>query len=106
MIIDIMAFMDRVYRALAEINRRKIVYWLSMGEMNVSQIEKKLEISQATVSSHLAILKKSGLISSRVKGKERIYKLNVEIGKSFVRELNRLMSLPVDYSTEEIIVRK
>lgn len=106
MIIDIMAFMDRVYRALAEINRRKIVYWLSMGEMNVGQIEKKLEISQATVSSHLAILKKSGLISSRVKGKERIYKLNVEIGKSFVRELNRLMSLPVDYSTEEIIVRK
>ena len=106
MIIDIMAFMDRVYRALAEINRRKIVYWLSMGEMNVGQMEKKLEISQATVSSHLAILKKSGLISSRVKGKERIYKLNVEIGKSFVRELNRLMSLPVDYSTEEIIVRK
>jgi len=101
-----MVFMDKVYKALAEVNRRKIVYWLSIGEMNVGKIEKKLEISQATVSSHLAILKKSGLISSRVKGKERIYKLNIETGKSFVKELKRLMSLPENYNPEEIIVRK
>ena len=40
-----MVFMDKVYKALAEVNRRKIVYWLSIGEMNVGQIEKKLEIS-------------------------------------------------------------
>ena len=98
--------MDKIYKALAEINRRKIVFWLSQGELNVTKIVEKLDLSQATVSNHLMILKKSGLVESRVLGKERIYKLNQEKADEFVKELNRLMSLIKIERTDEIIVRR
>lgn len=98
--------MDRIYKALAEINRRKIVFWLSQGELNVNKIVEKLELSQATVSNHLMILKKAGLVESRVLGKERIYKFNKEKGSAFVKELNRLMFSMKSNLTDEIIVRR
>jgi len=97
---------DKIYKALAEINRRKIVFWLGLGEMNVSEIVKKLDLSQATVSNHLMILRKAGLVNFRIKGKERIYKLNVEKAELFVKELNRLMPLDGKKLVDEIIIRR
>lgn len=98
--------MDKIYKALAEINRRKIVFWLSQGELNVTQIVNKLNLAQATVSNHLMILKKAGLVDSRVLGKERIYKLNIEKADDFVKELNRLMFMVKPSVADEIIVRR
>ena len=98
--------MDLIYKALAEVNRRKIIFWLQNEKMRVSEIVEKLDLTQATVSNHLAILRKAKIVECEVKGKERIYKLNIEIGKSFVKELKKLMSLPENYNSEEIIVRR
>lgn len=98
--------MDKIYKALAEVNRRKIVFWLGVSELNVSQIVKKLDLTQATVSNHLAILRKSGLVECQVKGKERIYKLNLEKADLFVKELNRLMPLTPKKLVDEIIIRR
>ncbi|KKQ31723.1 MAG: Regulatory protein ArsR [Candidatus Shapirobacteria bacterium GW2011_GWF1_38_23] len=98
--------MDKIYKAMAEINRRKIVYWLGFGELNVSEIVKKLNLSQATVSNHLSVLRKAGLVNDRVKGKERIYKLNLEKAELFVKELNRLMQLSSQKLGDEIIIRR
>lgn len=98
--------MDKIYKALAEINRRKIVFWLSRGELNVGQIVEKLDLTQATVSNHLAILKKAGLISCRVLGKERIYKLNRDMADSYVKEINRLMLIGETKLEDEIILRR
>ena len=98
--------MDRIYKALAEVNRRKIIFWLRTGELNVSQIVKKLDLSQATVSNHLSILRKSKLVDYRVKGKERIYKLNLETVNNFVKELNRLMPTNITSLENEIIIRR
>ena len=98
--------MDRIYKALAEVNRRKIIFWLGLGELNVSEIVKKLDLSQATVSNHLSILRKSKLVDYRIKGKERIYKLNLETVNSFVKELNKLMPTNVASIENEIIIRR
>lgn len=98
--------MDRIYKALAEVNRRKIIFWLGLGELNVSEIVKKLDLSQATVSNHLSILRKSKLVDYRIKGKERIYKLNLETVNSFVKELNKLMPTNVTSIENEIIIRR
>jgi ArsR family transcriptional regulator len=97
---------DRIYKALAEINRRKIIFWLGRGELNVSQIVKKLDLSQATISNHLSILRKSKLVDFKVKGKERIYKLNSETINQFVKELNRLMPTTDTNLENEIIIRR
>jgi len=69
---------DRIFKALAEINRRKIIFWLGLGELNVSQIVKKLDLSQATVSNHLSVLRKSKLVDYRIKGKEILYDVNLD----------------------------
>ena len=98
--------MDKIYKALAEVNRRKIVFWLGLGEMTVNKIVEKLELSQGTVSNHLAILRKAGLVNYKIKGKERIYKLNLEKAEEFVKELNRLMPLGNKKLVDEIIIRR
>jgi len=97
---------DKIYKALAEVNRRKIIYWLGISDLNVSQIVKKLNLTQATVSNHLSILRKSGLVEFEVKGKERIYKLNNETINQFVKELNRLMPTANSNLDNEIIIRR
>jgi len=97
---------DKIYKALAEINRRKIVFWLGLGELNVGGIVKKLNLSQATISNHLSVLRKAGLVNFRIKGKERIYKLNLENAEQFVKELNRLIPLSNRKLDNEIIIRR
>jgi len=98
---------DKIYKALAEVNRRKIVFWLGIEELNVSQIVKKMNLTQATVSNHLAILRKAKLVDFSVSGKERIYKLNQEFARQHVKELNRLFSLSNDRNmVDEIIIRR
>ena len=98
--------MDKIYKALSEVNRRKIVFWLGLGELNVSDIVKKLDLSQATVSNHLSILRKAELVNCRINGKERIYKLNLEKAELFVKELNRLIPLTAKKIDDEIIIRR
>jgi ArsR family transcriptional regulator len=98
--------MDKIYKALAEVNRRKIIYWLGLGELNVGSIVKKMNLSQATVSNHLSVLRKAELVSYQIKGKERIYKLNLEKAELFVKELNRLMPLSIKKLDDEIIIRR
>lgn len=81
--------MDKIFKALADINRRKMISLLRENEMSVNQILKNFDISQATVSNHLSILRKANLVTFAVKGKQRIYKLNIELLQVFVERLNK-----------------
>jgi len=47
--------------------------WLSVNE-----IVEQLEVSQPTVSHHLAILREAGLVGVREEGKQTFYSLNQE----------------------------
>lgn len=98
--------MDTIYRALAEENRRKILILLRDKELRVGEIVKEMNLTQATVSNHLAILRKAKLVSFSILGKERIYKLNREVVKIFVEELNRTILGIKQSSNDEIIVRR
>lgn len=91
--------MDKIFKALADSNRRKILTILKNGEMGVNEILKFLNIKQPTLSSHLNILKKAKLVDNRINGKLRIYKLNREIFGKLINQLNIFVS-------DEIIVRR
>lgn len=63
-------------KALADETRQKIMSlccckWLSVGE-----IVDALDVSQPTVSHHLAILRNAGLVHTRREGKQVYYSLN------------------------------
>lgn len=65
-------------KAIADDTRQKIMSlccccWLSVGE-----IVEKSQVSQPTVSHHLAILREAGLVNVRREGKQTFYALNQE----------------------------
>lgn len=80
-------------KALAHPTRLRILEFLRDGEHCVCELTEQLELEQANVSQHLAILKRQDLISSRKEGLRVIYKLNypqvytlLEIVKRILRE--------------------
>ena len=65
-------------KAIADETRQKIMSeccccWISVGDL-----AGKLEVTQPTVSHHLAILRDAGLVKIREEGKQTFYTLNQE----------------------------
>jgi len=67
-------------KALADETRQKIMNLVCCQWLSVNEIVEKLdvEVSQPTVSHHLAILRENGLVKVRGKGKQTFYTLNQE----------------------------
>jgi DNA-binding transcriptional ArsR family regulator len=61
--------------ALAAPERLKIVRFLAEGPHNVSEIARMLEVAPVNVSHHLTVLKVSGLITGKKKGRFVVYSL-------------------------------
>ena len=62
------ANLDRVFGALADETRRRILGVLASGEICVCHIHEALDIPQPTASRHLAHLRKAGLVATRRDG--------------------------------------
>lgn len=68
----------RVFRALADPNRLRIVEALRDGPTAVGEVADKLSLRQALVSSHLKVLSQVGLVSVRPVAQRRLYELRPE----------------------------
>lgn len=59
-------------------SRRKIYEYLTFeGEKTVGQITKKLKLKQPTVTYHLQMMKKDGLLSARKTGREVYFQIKL-----------------------------
>ena len=65
-------------KALADETRQKIMKLCCCGWISVTEIVDQLNVTQPTVSHHLAILRDSGLVNVRHEGKQTFYSLNQE----------------------------
>ncbi len=65
-------------KAIADGTRQKIMSECCCSWLSVSEIVEKLDVTQPTVSHHLAILREAGLVSVREEGKQTYYTLNQE----------------------------
>ncbi|MGC1379174.1 MAG: metalloregulator ArsR/SmtB family transcription factor [Anaerolineales bacterium] len=65
-------------KALADETRQKIMKLCCCGWVSVTEIVDQLNVTQPTVSHHLAILRDSGLVNVRHEGKQTFYSLNQE----------------------------
>jgi DNA-binding transcriptional ArsR family regulator len=63
-------------KAIADGTRQKIMSECCCGWLSVSEIVEKLDVTQPTVSHHLAILREAGLVNIREEGKQTYYTLN------------------------------
>lgn len=70
--------MDRIYRALADPTRRRILRLLAAGERTQSGIVQEFAVSQPAIVKHLRILKSAGLIRERREGRWSYYHLEEE----------------------------
>jgi DNA-binding transcriptional ArsR family regulator len=67
------AELDRVFRALADATRRDIVARVLSGEpASISSLAARYDMSFAAVQKHVAVLEDAGLVSKRVRGRERM----------------------------------
>lgn len=78
-----------IFRALANINRLKIIKMLSGGKkMNVGDIADSLNISLKATSNHLAILKNLDVLEALGQYGHVFYSLNAKMPGDFQRAIN------------------
>lgn len=63
-------------KALADETRQKIMKICCCDWLSVNEIVEQLNVTQPTVSHHLAILREAGLVNVREEGKQTFYQLN------------------------------
>ena len=71
---------DAVFGALAHRSRRTILSVLQArgGEMTSGEIAGRFDCSWPTTTQHLRILEEAGLVTIRMNGRERLYRLESE----------------------------
>ncbi len=67
--------LTKLFRALGDETRVRIVALLAHGELCVCHVEKALELSQPNVSRHLGILRMAGVVDARRDGMWVYYRL-------------------------------
>jgi DNA-binding transcriptional ArsR family regulator len=67
---------DIAWGALGDSTRRSIVEVLAERPCAVGELAEQLPVSRPAVSQHLKVLKDAGLVTDRVAGTRRIYRLN------------------------------
>ena len=69
-------FLDML-KALADDSRLTLVRLLNEGERTVGDLAQAVGLTDPTVSHHLARLREAGLVSLRMAGNQRFYRLNL-----------------------------
>ncbi len=75
----------KIFKVFSDPNRLRIIELIAEEELNVSEIVRRLNMKQSTVSQHLRILKDCGLVSTRRNGKEVYYKIKSERIKELLK---------------------
>jgi DNA-binding transcriptional ArsR family regulator len=73
---EILVASREMLTALADPARQDLVQVLARGELNVTDIAARINLSRPTVSHHLGILRRGGLVRTRKQGKEVFYRLD------------------------------
>lgn len=90
MVLDVGSF-SRLFKALGDETRLRIVALLSHGELCVCHLEAALRLSQPNVSRHLAILRAASVVEHRREGSWVYYRLAAQDDLDCERQLSTLM---------------
>jgi ArsR family transcriptional regulator len=80
----------KIFKALADETRLRILSLLLDGELCVCELIAALELPQSTISRHLAYLRKSGLVKDRRQGVRMYYRFNPD-GHALIRGLKAFL---------------
>jgi DNA-binding transcriptional ArsR family regulator len=89
-------FLDTALHAIADPTRRHILHTLKQGtpgiasrngSMCAGDIEERIRLSQPTISHHMAILTKAGLVEAAKQGQWRWYRRNEKALRRLAKSL-------------------
>jgi len=86
--------MTTQFKALADLHRLEILYWLDQGERNVTTLAQALGLTEATVSHHLAKLREAELVTLRADKNQRIYRINRSALERFKAAVQTVEKMP------------
>ena len=83
-------------KALSDPTRRKILELLKKGPLSAGEIGEHFEMTGATLSHHLSILKKAGLVDDNKKGTFVYYEINTSVMEDILTWITGLMEAKRD----------
>ena len=81
------------HKALADVNRLRIVRRLAHGPASVTDLIEQIGLSQPLVSWHIARLRAAGLVATMRKGRETTCSLRPEAFEAFVARERTVLGL-------------
>lgn len=67
--------MDKVFNALSSSARRKILAYLSAGELKAGDIAERFDMTKPAISNHLSVLENADLVIGERRGQFIYYRL-------------------------------
>jgi DNA-binding transcriptional ArsR family regulator len=80
--------MQEAIDAIAHPGRRAMLRLVLDRELPVSEIAKRVGLSQPAASQHLKVLRDAGLVRGRVDGRRRLYRVDLEGLERLRRQLD------------------
>lgn len=93
--------MDKVYKALADPTRRKILELLYQRDLSAGEIAQHFQLAKPTLSGHFAILKAADLIQADRLGTTIIYHLNLSVLEETLLSLMNTFHLTTAQAPQE-----
>lgn len=95
-----MALQDTL-RALADPIRREILNLLKNGRMSAGDISSQFDVTAASISRHLSVLKEADLIRDTREGKFIFYELNTSVLEDILLWISELKGETDDETTKK-----
>ena len=90
---DLCHEMEKLGKAIGNVNRSRVLEALLAGSKTVGEIVQEVQLSQPLVSQNLKVLKSANLVTDERRGQEVYYTVNVrfmaDILKRLVQSVNR-----------------
>jgi DNA-binding transcriptional ArsR family regulator len=71
--------MNRVFKALADPTRRRVLQLLRGGPMSAGELSEQFDVSKPTMSAHFSVLQAADLIEAQKHGRVILYRLKLSV---------------------------
>jgi ArsR family transcriptional regulator, arsenate/arsenite/antimonite-responsive transcriptional repressor len=92
--------MDKVFKALSDPTRRRILQLLREREMTAGEIADCFHLSKPTMSGHFGVLREADLVASERLGTSITYRLNVSVLEEALAAFAELFGIGVGPTTQ------
>ncbi|MBQ8395999.1 MAG: winged helix-turn-helix transcriptional regulator [Oscillospiraceae bacterium] len=88
--------LQNTLKALADPTRREILNMLKQGSLSAGEIVERFDMTGASISRHLSVLKDADLIHDRREGKFIYYELNASVLEEIMLWISNLKGVNED----------